>query len=180
MQPDTPDHNPTRHWLTQIWQSQQAGHTCLPACLGLSASQHQHFIAHYLPECSLHTRPMTDQEAIREDLLQLRHDEWQQLYQLLHEHRLGQDPEAETAWASIIAAACLGSDHLWHDLGLTSRQELRDLLFYYFPTLAARNVKNMRWKRFFYKQLCEQEGGYVCRAPTCEQCSTYQECFGDE
>jgi len=27
-----------------------------------------------------------------------------------------------------------------------------------FPPLAARNRKDMKWKRFLYKQLCEAEG----------------------
>ena len=33
-----------------------------------------------------------------------------------------------------------------------------------FPQLARRNTQDMRWKKFLYKQLCEQDGGYVCRS----------------
>ena len=82
--------------------------------------------------------------------------------------------------APIVAAACLGGDHLWRDLGLASRQQLRELLQHNFPQLAQRNVNDMRWKKFFYKQLCEQDGGYVCRSPSCEQCPTHHDCFGEE
>jgi nitrogen fixation protein NifQ len=49
-----------------------------------------------------------------------------------------------------------------------------------FPSLAARNDKNMKWKKFFYKQLCDAEGIYVCRSPSCEVCVDYAQCFAPE
>jgi nitrogen fixation protein NifQ len=49
-----------------------------------------------------------------------------------------------------------------------------------FPTLAAKNVHNMKWKKFLYKQLCATEGVYVCRSPSCEVCADYDACFGPE
>lgn len=177
--PDQSASNPL--WLTQIREAQRAGQTCLPFYLGLTEPEFQALMVRCVPNyASGDPRLPSESDLLRDDLLNLRRDEWQQLQSLLVEHRHGQDSETETAMASIVAAACLGGGHLWRDLGLSSRQQLRDLLFYNFPTLAARNVNNMRWKKFFYKQLCEQEGGYVCRSPTCEQCSTYQECFGEE
>ncbi len=54
------------------------------------------------------------------------------------------------------------------------------MLAYNFPDLVARNSKDMKWKKFLYKQLCEAEGLYVCRAPSCEVCKDYQQCFGPE
>ncbi|MFM8444786.1 MAG: nitrogen fixation protein NifQ, partial [Methylococcus sp.] len=33
------------------------------------------------------------------------------------------------------------------------------------------------WKKFLYKQLCEAEGIYVCRAPSCGECVDYADCF---
>lgn len=82
--------------------------------------------------------------------------------------------------ASIVATACMGLDHLWQDLGLWSRNELSALLHTNFPILAARNIRDMKWKKFLYKQLCEREGIYVCRAPSCDVCADYALCFGSE
>ncbi|GBE11207.1 nifQ [bacterium BMS3Abin12] len=49
-----------------------------------------------------------------------------------------------------------------------------------FPELAARNDRNMKWKKFLYKQLCEREGIHACRAPSCQVCIDYAQCFGPE
>jgi len=35
-------------------------------------------------------------------------------------------------------------------------------------------------RAFLYKQLCEQEGIYLCRAPSCAVCRDYTLCFGPE
>lgn len=82
--------------------------------------------------------------------------------------------------AEILVAGCLGDDHLWQDLGLWSRQELSGLIAHNFPAIAARNSRDMKWKKFLYKQLCEAEGIYVCRAPSCDVCIDYPKCFGSE
>lgn len=86
----------------------------------------------------------------------------------------------ETGWlACAIASAALFDNHLWEDLRLPNRRALSSLLERFFPMLARRNTGNMRWKAFFYKQLCER-AGMVCRAPSCGACSDYAECFGPE
>lgn len=82
--------------------------------------------------------------------------------------------------AVIVATASLAPGHLWKSLGLASRPELRQLLQFFFPELVAKNHNNMRWKRFFYRCLCEQTGDYVCKAPNCIDCSSYRECFVTE
>lgn len=169
-----------RRWLKRITQAQRLGNTCLPDQLGLDQLHYQR-LSQQLEIDPPSTNPLhQERNQLREDLLELRHDERQQLQGLLQAHLAGKDPENEQALAYIITAACLGPDHLWRDLGLESRQMLRDLLECNFPELVHKNTHNMRWKRFFYKQLCEQEGSYVCRSPTCEQCTSYNECFGDE
>ena len=170
--------SPNHEWLEQILQAQRQGRTCLPFELGLSPQDFAALMARHFSERTS-DQPNAERDDLRADLLEMRRDEWQQLYELMLKHRANQNPD-EACIAAIVSAACMGSDHLWRDLGLLSRQQLRELLSFNFPTLTERNTKNMRWKRFFYKQLCEQEGSYVCRAPTCEQCHTYQECFGDE
>lgn len=84
-------------------------------------------------------------------------------------------------WLSCaIASACLFDDHLWSDLRLPDRAALSRLMHERFPGLAVLNVGGaMRWKAFFYKQICERSG-QVCRAPSCGACDDYGLCFGPE
>lgn len=82
--------------------------------------------------------------------------------------------------ARVVARRALKPDHLWQDLGLHDRSELSRLLARHFPTLAAANTDNMRWKKFFYRKLCEAEGFSLCSAPSCAQCADFHSCFGAE
>ena len=87
----------------------------------------------------------------------------------------------EIDWViGVIVAGSLGSDHLWQDLGLWSRSQLGAMLQYNFPELAAKNDQDMKWKKFLYKQLCEAEGLYLCRVPSCAVCIDYAKCYGSE
>ena len=108
-----------------------------------------------------------------------RNDERDEVSKLLFGHRAGLT-ESEIWMAMIVANACQGQDHLWQDMGLWSRNQLSDLLMRNFPEFAAMNVKNMKWKKFIYKQLCITEGIYTCRSPSCEVCADYANCFGAE
>jgi len=106
-------------------------------------------------------------------------DEFEDLVTLLLDHR--SDDSRESRWlAYAIAACCMGDDHLWQDMGLPDRQALSDLLARRFAALHAGNTGGMRWKKFFYKQLCEREGAFVCRSPSCAVCAEYSNCFGPE
>lgn len=82
--------------------------------------------------------------------------------------------------ATAIARRALRPDHLWQDLGLFDRSELNRLLARHFPTLHAGNTANMRWKKYFYRKLCEAEGFSLCSAPSCAQCDDFRDCFGAE
>lgn len=82
--------------------------------------------------------------------------------------------------ATVIARRALRPDHLWQDLGLFDRSELNRLLARHFPTLHAGNTANMRWKKYFYRKLCEAEGFSLCSAPSCAQCDDFRDCFGEE
>lgn len=177
-------HDANHTWLEQIIQAQRSGLSCLPFRLGLDAESYDALIQAHFPELAGQTSAGQGSLAhecseLREDLAQMRHDEWEELRNLLLDSRRGSTPD-EVWMASIVAAACLGGDHLWRDMGMTSREQLKEVLTHNFPKLAQRNDRNMRWKKFFYKQLCEQDGGYVCRAPSCEQCPSYHDCFGEE
>ncbi|MFH1346584.1 MAG: nitrogen fixation protein NifQ [Pseudomonadota bacterium] len=82
--------------------------------------------------------------------------------------------------AGMIARRAMEPNHLWEDLGLRDRSELTRLLTRHFGQLAARNTKNMRWKRFFYRALCESDGFVMCATPVCTDCRDFELCFGDE
>lgn len=82
--------------------------------------------------------------------------------------------------AAMIARRVMEPNHLWADLGLRDRGELSRLLNRHFRPLARRNVNNMRWKRFFYRTLCEDEGLILCTTPVCTDCKDFNHCFGDE
>lgn len=106
-------------------------------------------------------------------------DEFRDLLELLLAHRAVPDA-AHRDVAHLVAAACMGSNHLWQDMGLPSRSALSTLLSSRFPDLAARNTGNMKWKKFFYRQLCERAGFSSCNRPSCAACCDYDACFGVE
>jgi nitrogen fixation protein NifQ len=152
--------------------SQAAGVGSLPAGLGLNEKDFSSLLAKYFPGVKLPPRNMQandDPRALeRDDVLAL-----------LLEHRAYKNM-SEQWMAEIVTAACMGNDHLWQDLGLQSRDYLSRLMTDNFPALSAKNEHDMKWKKFLYKQLCEQEGINTCRAPTCEYCADYLTCFGPE
>jgi nitrogen fixation protein NifQ len=82
--------------------------------------------------------------------------------------------------AAMVARRGMEPNHLWEDLGLRNRSELTRLLSRHFAPLAVRNVKNMKWKRFFYRTLCETDGLVMCSTPVCSRCGDFDVCFGDE
>ncbi|MHB1323943.1 MAG: nitrogen fixation protein NifQ [Coriobacteriia bacterium] len=84
-----------------------------------------------------------------------RRDEFDALLGLLLEHAEGTEAPA---MAERIAKACMGERHLWRDMRLGSRDELRAVFEAHFPSLAEANDRDMRWKRFLYKRLCGWEG----------------------
>ncbi|WP_145675574.1 nitrogen fixation protein NifQ [Azospirillum brasilense] len=96
---------------------------------------------------------------------------------LLMRHCLATDVPTRSL-ASIIARACLENDHLWRSLGLAERSHLAELLARHFPSLAAANTRELRWKRFFYERLWA-EGRPASRPTVCEACSHQPECYDD-
>ncbi|MHB8253761.1 MAG: nitrogen fixation protein NifQ [Acidiferrobacter sp.] len=109
----------------------------------------------------------------------LRNDEHGELVLLLLAHR--SDESQETLWlAHTIATACLGQNHLWQDMGLSDRAALSTLIRRHFARLFKKNIHNMKWKKFFYKELCHQAEVSSCKAPSCSVCADYCACFGPE
>ncbi|MBK1635535.1 hypothetical protein CKO19_07285 [Rhodovulum adriaticum] len=98
---------------------------------------------------------------------------------LLMQHA-GHDAPLTRWFAMMIARRAMEPDHLWQDLGLRDRGELNTLLTRHFGPLAAKNTNNMKWKRFFYRQLCEAEGFVLCTTPVCTDCADFDMCFGEE
>ena len=82
--------------------------------------------------------------------------------------------------ASMIARRAMEPNHLWEDLGLRERSELTRLIARHFSPLALRNDKNMRWKRFIYRMMCEDDGFVMCSTPVCSNCADYELCYGAE
>jgi len=94
--------------------------------------------------------------------------------------RRSTDGEVGRWLAAMVARRAMEPNHLWEDLGLRERPELSRLLTRHFAPLATRNTGNMRWKRFFYRMLCEDDGFVMCTTPVCTQCNDFDLCFGEE
>ncbi|WP_353858909.1 nitrogen fixation protein NifQ [Azospirillum formosense] len=105
--------------------------------------------------------------------------EEEDLRAFLLDHRAAGTVEEE--WlAAIIARRALGPNHLWQDMGFANRRELNAMFRRHFPSLVALNSGDMKWKKFFYRQLCEREGLMLCKSPNCEVCDDFGACFSAE
>jgi nitrogen fixation protein NifQ len=80
----------------------------------------------------------------------------------------------------ILAARAALPGHLWVAMGLFERPELTAAIRRHLPTLTEANSQNMRWKRYLFKQVCDRNGGTMCKSPNCGVCSDYAICFTDE
>lgn len=109
-------------------------------------------------------------------------DEFDDLVALLLAHaRPDPGDAARVRWlAHAVATACTGANHLWQDLGLPERSVLNRLMQQHFGALKARNAGDMKWKKFFYRCLCEQAEVPICKSPSCAACSDQPLCFGVE
>jgi nitrogen fixation protein NifQ len=161
--------DPNRFILASMIAGQTVNSGCLPVHLGIGPETFAQLLADYFPGSA----PRTTERKL------ITIPEWDDLYKLLISERAGQR-ESERWMASIVATGCAGSDHLWQDLGLANRDELSQLMQLNFPTLAAANSSDMKWKKFLYRQVCSREGIYVCPAPSCGVCTDFAKCFGPE
>ena len=140
----------------------------LPLIRGLSESCFQQMLKEYFSELAF-----LNGDGVH---LEMPCDEFDEIVELLLEHRAS-PREQETWLAYAIASAAMGENHLWQDMGLPNRQVLSDLMVTHFPTLAAINSGDMKWKKFFYRQLCQRAGIPICKSPNCSDCCDYRSCF---
>ncbi len=162
--------------VARMLASQAAGLGDMPQRLGLTRIQFAHLLQQLfnLDESS-------DFEQYGGELDLSRSPEHEDLRNLFLEHTLEGMTQETAEWvADMLVAGCMGGDHLWQDLGLWSRKDLTALIRSAFAPLADKNTQDMKWKKFFYKQLCVREGVYACRAPSCQVCADYSNCFGPE
>ena len=117
-----------------------------PLIRGLKSSEFSQLVAEYFPGAHI----ANGAPYAGDDL-----DEFSDLVELLMEH--ASDKDRSYRWlACAIATASMSDEHLWQDLGLPSRKELSAILATFFTSMAAKNVGDMKWKKFVYRQLCEQ------------------------
>ena len=122
---------------------------------------------------------MTNAPIRMSDRTDNRMEEFDDLVDLLLSHCVDSG-EGALSMAQFIATACMRDNHLWQDMQLANRAELSVLMQTHYPALAAKNTGDMKWKKFFYKQLCEREEIMICKSPSCGICSDYNHCFGPE
>lgn len=108
-----------------------------------------------------------------------RSDEFFDLVELLMSHCSG-EPRIGKWVAHAIATASMGQNHLWQDMGLPHRGALNELIRSNFAGLHALNSGDMKWKKFFYRQLCERAEIPICKSPSCGACIDHRVCFGPE
>lgn len=156
--------------LDHALEERDAGLGCLPDRLGLSGAQIAALRDAWLPraklpDLDLPAPPMPDdQRAIRTLILM----------------RAG-TATAEARWLSaILARRALEPRHLWEDLGLPSRASLTAMIARHMPGLAQANSANMRWKKFFYRQICSDTAFALCLSPSCDACDERADCFAPD
>ena len=143
------------------------------ASFGLDRGNLFRLMQNWAPEAMRYVDPRMQPEHVEFD------EEESQLRALLERYRA--DRSETTDWLiAIVTRRAMAPGHLWQDLGLFDRAELGRLLERWFPELARRNVAKMKWKKFFYRSLCELEGFTLCAAPTCRECADFDDCFGEE
>ena len=172
----TPADAPMASVLASLW----LGRSALPPRLGLRAWGVRALVRECFPGWPRHValpRPIAaapcrlGQTGVVEEI--------RDLERLLLSGRATATPGARRL-AKLLAVGCMGYGHMWRDMGFASRAELRALLATASPKVVRRNTRDMRWKKFLYRELCKSEAGYVCRAPSCDACVGYAECFGVE
>ncbi|SFC19387.1 nitrogen fixation protein NifQ [Tropicimonas isoalkanivorans] len=156
--------------LSHALDEREAGRGTLPDLLGLLPAQLADLSETWFPGLILpdldapDPARLPDQDAIALLLL------WR-----------GGHATPESHWfAAIIGRRAMETRHLWEDLGLPSRRALGHLIDRHFPRIHAANTQNMRWKKFFYRQICSDQDFALCLSPTCDDCAERADCFAPD
>ncbi|MCA7000487.1 nitrogen fixation protein NifQ [Dickeya solani] len=165
------------YWLRRLLTLHDAGAACFPRRMGLDELAWQVLRQRLNGPLPQANAARDQRQSLMSELQQTRREERVQLADWLYGYLV----EDGAPMHQLIASASLGFNHLWQDLGLDSRAELRLLMTDCFPELVALNHHNMRWKKFFYRQRClHQDGELVCRSPSCDDCCEWSLCFAPE
>lgn len=165
------------YWLRRLLAQYESGAASFPFHMGLSSAAWRALLVQMGWSAAPLTPAHQQRLILLTELQSHRKAECDQLAAWLFEHLV----DDAAPMHRMIASASLGFNHLWQDLGLDSRAELRELMTDCFPSLVALNVNNMRWKKFFYRQRClHSDGELVCRSPSCDACCEWVHCFAPE
>jgi nitrogen fixation protein NifQ len=161
------------YYLASMLTSWAADSGALPAYMGLTPESFSAMGAHFFPGVELPERSGLS------DAWLAQMPEKGELEALFNDYAIDDTPQR--AWiAAILIAGSAGHHHLWEDIGLFNRADLTAMIAENFPRMAAKNDRDMKWKKFIYKQLCEREGIIACPAPTCDACNDFSICFASE
>ncbi|QWA13538.1 nitrogen fixation protein NifQ [Sodalis ligni] len=164
-------------WLRRLMLTHLQGGARFPADMGLSPAAYRQLAQRVLLAPDSRPHNLRQQDELIAMLQRSRRQERQGLAEWLQQYMVPRGAPLN----QLIARGSLGFSHLWQDLGLSSREELRELMTDCFPELVRMNHRNMRWKKFFYRQLCLADSGEInCRSPSCEQCIEQESCFAPE
>lgn len=167
------DFNFDRHVLASILAVAAMEEGAVAERAGLAAADLASLMAHWFPVACGTGVAWYGNDVDTDD------DEVAMVRDLLLAHRSSEGDLGR--WlAAMVARRSMEPNHLWEDLGLRDRSELTRLLARHFGPIASRNTRNMRWKRFFYRVLCEDDGLVMCSTPVCTNCNDFNLCFGDE
>lgn len=147
--------------------------------LGLDGIELTSLLTHYFPD--IDRSILNQNSSLEAEQPAERNDD---VFSILLSH-LPEEPDRDklqtSVWlAYILAARAALPGHLWVAMGLTERPQLTAAIRRHLPSLANANHHNMRWKRYLYKQVCELNGGVMCKSPNCGVCSDYALCFVEE
>jgi nitrogen fixation protein NifQ len=145
----------------------------LTDAVGLPGHSLRRVLQQYFPEAEPHFEAFGLDSDLKVD------EEERCLRELLRRSRSTAGPLGSLL-SILVARRCARPNHLWQDLGLRNRGELSRLMLRHFAPLAKRNSQDMKWKKFFYRMICSEEGFSLCTAPSCSECSDFENCFGDE
>ncbi|UWU68130.1 nitrogen fixation protein NifQ [Bradyrhizobium sp. NC92] len=169
----TSDSSFDRHALASILAAATMDGGSVAEKAGVTGKELAALLEHYFPSTDIKADKQLSHFNCQED------EEVALIRDLLLAHRSTEGNIG--GWlAAMVARRAIEPNHLWEDLGLRDREELSRLLNRHFAPLAARNINNMRWKRFFYRALCETDGLVMCTTPVCTQCNEFNVCFGAE